>query len=443
MEQKISDEKRIDFVKDLQETIMSDIPFTNKFWCEDIAIGLLSTLSANIEFSTRIGKVPMNIWVMGISQSSRGYKSPPLNNFMRPILKQVEEESSNLEWKLILPSSFSIEGMTEYLSKETNRGIIIHDEISQLFKETQGKGYTISLMDFLDRLFDGVVEPRYTRQYKLEEVNGRVNVSLIGATTPSIYHILDHDTFMSGFGMRFLYELWEPCENISYNTNNLFNLEDSNNRDEILKKYVKPLSNVYSKDRIAIKVDDDVRAHFAKCRDSLEKLAQKEEKNHNQNLANYIEKVSLYLFKLAPLFALSREFYSLPKEKEIEITVTKEDVDRAYNKVKRHIDNFDLVLRNWNLHKNTKMVEIQNYDAVYDSIITYIKEAGGAISRKSLCIKMGWIDNENLTIRQKYLSIFEILSSQGRIKKLTNEELLSIPKEKWESIGINLLDKNN
>ena len=146
--EKIKNEELSDFVEELQKQIMEDIPYTSPYWAEDIAISLLSTVSSNLQFSTKIGRVPSNVWFMAIAQSARGYKSPPLNYFLRPIIKQMEIDSGNLKWKLSLPSSFSMEGMTEFLTKNS-KGIIINDEMSQLFKATQGKGYTVSLMEFL------------------------------------------------------------------------------------------------------------------------------------------------------------------------------------------------------------------------------------------------------------------------------------------------------
>ena len=438
-----SEKSEDDFVKDLQKQIMQDIPFTNSFWAEDIAISLLSAVSGNLQFYTRVGRVPVNTWFMAIAQSSRGYKSPPLNYFLRPIIKKIEQKSGNLKWKILLPSSFSMEGMTEFLAKTSNRGIIVNDEISALFKATQGKGYTISLMEFLDRLFDGIVEPRYTRQYKLDELPDGAYVSLIGATTPTIYHVLDYDTFTSGFGMRFLYELWDPSQEIYYDVLQLFG-SDSGARESILEKYAVPLSKIYSKDIIKTRVDDVVMVEFAKYRQELEDRASEEERRHNQNLANYIEKVSIYLFKLAPLFALSRNISSVANsQKEAVVDISVQDVERAYNKINRHIDNFKQILSNWNIYKNSKAVPISDYTPTYEAMVAFVREAGGAITTRSLAIKMGWLDaNSSSGITEKYSEIIRSSIELHYLKKLSPEEIRSLPKETLEKLGISLIDKN-
>ena len=432
-----------DFVEELQKQIMGDIPYTSSYWAEDIAISLLSTVSSNLQFSTKIGRVTSNVWFMAIAQSARGYKSPPLNYFLRPITKQMEIDSGNLKWRLSLPSSFSMEGMTEFLTKNS-KGIIINDEMSQLFKATQGKGYTVSLMEFLDKLFDGIVEPRYTRQYKLEELPDGAYVSLVGATTPTIYHVLDYDTFTSGFGMRFLYELWEPSTEISYSQEQLFGIKNEA-RPELFKKYSILLSGIFEKKNIDAKAEPNVLNLFTKYRQELENKAREEEIKHNQEMANYIEKVSIYLFKLAPLFALSRQIepISEAKDEAVVLQIEEDDVIRAYSKILRHVDNFQKVLSSWNIYKNSKQVAIQDYTPIYDSIVSFIKEAGGIITIRQLAVKLGWVDAYSSSgINKKYALILRSAIKEKNLKSFENNTAKNLPKSVLDKLGINLVDKN-
>lgn len=437
------DNEMSDFVEDLQKQIMKDIPYTSPYWAEDIAISLLSTVSGSLHFSTKIGRVPSNVWFMAIAQSARGYKSPPLNYFLRPIIKQMEMDSGNLKWKLSLPSSFSMEGMTEFLTKN-NKGIIINDEMSQLFKATQGKGYTVSLMEFLDKLFDGIVEPRYTRQYKLEELPDGAYVSLVGATTPTIYHVLDYDTFTSGFGMRFLYELWEPSTEISYSQEQLFGAKEEERRKEIFEKYSILLSGIFKKKKIDAQAELKVLDLFTKYRQEFENKAREEEIKHNQEIANYIEKVSIYLFKLAPLFALSRQIESISKTKDEEVVlqIEEQDVTRAYNKIIRHIDNFQKVLSSWSLYKNSKPVMIQDYTPTYDSIVSFIKEAGGITTYRDLAIKLGWIGvNSSSGIGQQYAEIMVNAVKEKHLNMFEHDEVKKFSPELLNKLGIKMFDK--
>lgn len=437
------DNKMSDFVEDLQKQIMKDIPYTSPYWAEDIAISLLSTVSGSLHFSTKIGRVPSNVWFMAIAQSARGYKSPPLNYFLRPIIKQMEIDSGNLNWKLSLPSSFSMEGMTEYLTKNS-KGVIINDEMSQLFKATQGKGYTVSLMEFLDKLFDGIVEPRYTRQYKLEELPHGAYVSLVGATTPTIYRVLDYDSFTSGFGMRFLYELWDPTAEISYSKEQLFGVKDEA-RPAIFQQYSKVLSKIFSKELIDAQASPNVLNLFTKYRQELENKAVNEETHHNQEMANYIEKVSLYLFKLAPLFALSRqvELIAESPDKTVILPIEERDVERAYYKIIRHISNFQKVLSNWNSFRNSKPVVISDYSSVYDSIFGYLQQAGGILTLRELAAKMGWVDvHSSAGIASKYNEIMKNAIREKNLQLLGSAKVRELPPKLLEKLNIKTKDKN-
>ncbi len=444
-----------DFVMDLQKQIMMDIPHTNKYWAENIAISLLSSVSGNLEYNTKIGKVPMNTWFMAIAESSRGYKSPPLNYFMREILKIMERDSGNYNWKLLFPSSFSTEGLVEFMAKTSTRGVIINDEMSSLFKATQGKGYTVSLMEFLDKLFDGIVEPRYTRQYKLEEVPDGAYVSLIGATTPMIYHTLDYDTFISGFGMRFLYELWEPSKEIEFNNENLFG--ENEDRKIILDKYAKQLANIYQLNQINTKMSDEAKIKIVKYRNNLEKLASDMEVARQNHIANYVTKISIYLFKFPSLFALSRNINNIDElkitdennKKNITIQIEKQDVERAYEKILRHIENFKKVLAKWNLDKNKKSVPVMDFTGIYDSIVANIQNSKGQMMRRdNIAVAIGMLNNNSptqeghLKLQQKDINIFNEAESLGKIRKLTNDELKQIPTELFQKIDVSILDKN-
>lgn len=433
-----------DIVSEIQGIIMRDIPFTSSYWAEDIAIALLSTVSSNLYFSTKIGRVPTNVWFMAIAQSARGHKSPPINNFLRPIIKQMEIDSGNFNWKLSSPSSFSLEGMTEYLVKNS-KGIIINDEMSQLFKAAQGKGYTINLMEFLDKLFDGIVEPRYTRQFKLEEIPSSAYLSLLGATTPVIYRVLDYDSFVSGFGTRFLYELWEPSQEITYSKENLMTIGGETDRIEIYKKYARILSRIFSKEIIKTEPTTGAISAFVKYRQELNDRAIIEEKRKNQDIANYIEKVSIYLFKLASLFALSRQISIVAGSslKEMSIELCEEDVDRAYKKVIRHIDNFQKVMSSWSYYRNSKPVLINDYSPYKDSILVFLQQAGGIMTVRELAIKLGWVDkNSSKGITEKYNQILNNAIKEKNLKLYESEEVKLFPQELLDRLEIVTVDKN-
>ncbi len=168
-------------------------------------------------------------------------------------------------------------------------------------------------------------------------------------------------------------------------------------------------------------------------------------------------KISIYLFKFPSLFALSRNINNIDElkitdennKKNITIQIEKQDVERAYEKILRHIENFKKVLAKWNLDKNKKSVPVMDFTGIYDSIVANIQNSKGQMMRRdNIAVAIGMLNNNSptqeghLKLQQKDINIFNEAESLGKIRKLTNDELKQIPTELFQKIDVSILDKN-
>jgi len=155
-----------DFIEEYKTYILDRIP-TQPEWAEAIAITVLSTaVGPDRKLPDRIGKLELNTWFLMIGPSGIAYKSAPLKYIVTPTLIKMTEF---IDYPIILPHRWSIEGLIEYMAKGFNVGIIVRDEFTGLFKETH-KQYLLDAMEFMSELYDGTLKKRYTRKAKLEEV---------------------------------------------------------------------------------------------------------------------------------------------------------------------------------------------------------------------------------------------------------------------------------
>lgn len=223
------------FVEDYRDFILEHVP-TNKDWAESVAINVFNTvLGKDIEIHTQIGKLNTNLFFLCIGPSGLAQKTNPLKYYALPTLTRYGEET---QLEPILPSRFSVEGMIEYLSTTQSVGIIIRDEFSSVFKD-KGKSYIADILEFFSELYDGLLQKRYTRKAKLEHT-ANVCVSLLGATPPYVFTLMDLNFFVQGTGNRILYILTKATDP-EKTDRRFFWGKDQYTVDEELENYVQRL----------------------------------------------------------------------------------------------------------------------------------------------------------------------------------------------------------
>ena len=425
------------FIEEYKAEILRHIP-THRDWAEAIAVSALATACNDCVVLDNIGEVRLNTGYVAVAKSSRGWKSPAMRYFLIPLLDRMFRLSGNQERYYRLPSEFSPEGMTDFLNTRSNSGISVVDEISALFKLAGGRGnsYTVQMMEYLNKLLDGQVDPRYTIGRELENLEGRSPYfCLIGATTPYIYSVLDWGIFTSGFGNRLLYIIYEP-EKVTFTEEELFGDNELNlrARDDKLDEYARMLERLSNRRvKIVVKVGTEASKRITDYRNELEDRADKKEQEGNTGLANYISKVSIYIFKLSGLHSISKNIDGLTSRQQVRETtlqIDREDADWAIERVEKYIESFDIFISNW----QTKVAEKppESHRLEYESVINTIKNnADGLATIWELSEKLGWvpIDGRAKGLSPKYKDLLDSAIALQKIAELSFEEKKALPED--------------
>ena len=174
------------------------------------ASALLGCLLPNVRIATRVGH-PLSLCEMNFFIGSSGVgKTIPFNELRRLIEGLTIEGHS-----LLLPSRFTTEGLEDYFARQDedgeyiypNIGIMLIDEISQMFSEAKHKKHLSGTIEEIARLYDhnlpttalvsGVRQPR------------NPYISFIGATVPENLHKIDDSFFQTGEAGRMF---WVNCD---------------------------------------------------------------------------------------------------------------------------------------------------------------------------------------------------------------------------------------
>lgn len=412
-----------DFIEEYSDFLLSNVP-TSKEWAEDLATGILSSvMGPNRYVSTRLGNLRMNVWHVFIGPSGLSYKTLPLKDYVTETLIKTGEL---LGKDLLLPSSFSMEGMVEYLKEHSNQGLIVRDEVSTMFKEIAGgKPYLSDGIEFSSQLYDGTIQKRFTRKAKLEEVQ-HCYVSFLGSTTPYIYDIVERFIFIQGLGNRLLYDLWEGKGGIkTYNGDELF--YDSG-QDQARKKKIEDFAQGLAKlNKMAgffVSPEPERASHklanFKKTMDLEAKRLYDEDPFDLRS--SYFSRAGEMGIKLAGLKAISRSWKTLPSSKIEEIIIIPKDVGWAEDKVNRHLRCFDAFLGKWEVKPMTPKPISHRFSK--EAFVACVKNSkDGIIRQMELIHRLGWY------LSQSYYDLVKTVVLEGDVKPLSEEEIERLPKD--------------
>ena len=410
----------MDFIEEFTGFISERVPTADE-WAEDLAVALLSTtLGRKRLISTSIGNLRLNVWHIYIGPSGLGYKTVPMKEYVLTILSHMNEITGD---DLILPSSFSYEGMVEYMSKHNKEGIIIRDEVSTLFKEPSTKTYSADAIEFMSQLYDGTIQKRYTRKAKLDHVS-YCYVVFVGATTPYLYQVLDEEVFVQGLGNRILFDFWKG--NLKkFNGDELFyDMEEELLREEKLKDYATKLCNLRKAKPTIFLPEPDAAQMLAEFKSKVEREAYRlYEKDTRSLLATYLARTSEMAIKLSGLKMASRLWDVIPQSQLSNLIFTAEDAEWAINKVKRHIENFKRLLSDWS--KNSKEEEITTTRRQKMMVLEFINSMPYKMaSQGEILSELG------LRRDQKFYALISTLEEEGKIEKIVGkEEIEKLPDE--------------
>lgn len=377
------------FINDYYKHIMKKYP-THPDWAILCALTALSTvLGNNTKLYTRLGELVLNLYSLIIGPSRTSYKSTPLKYVLIPTLISAGEQSEP-ETKFVLPSRWSIEGIIEYMNDGISDGCMIRDEFTGLFKGVLNKKYLAETLELLSEMYDGQIQPRYTKSSKLEEVRD-CTVNLISATTPYIYTIMPHTFFIQGTGNRFLFVKAKPDrKKVLAKKKNQFIPRESETMQ------ITPEIRNFAKRLLDIKdnAPNTIYVNTGEANNLLNKLTEKYtnktfalQKRDCLNLqASYYADVDIYAAKIAALHCISRRenSYNYDLDQGM-LQFETRDVKWGITMEERYVKHFEDIMNNWASTAERGRVKTKKAD--WDFIESIIRGVGGEIMHQDLIAK--------------------------------------------------------
>jgi len=335
------------FIEEYRDFILEYVP-TSPDWAESIACAVLSTALGPKRkiVSSKLGTLQLNLWFLMIGPSGLAHKTVPLKNFALPTLAQLTKK---INYPVILPNRYSIEGLIEYLTNYS-WGCIVRDEFTGLFKEVYSKTYLADAIEFMSELYDGTIQKRYTRKMKLEEAVD-VYVVLLSATTPHLFRVMKPSFFIQGTGNRILYIIYKP-ENVDALSKEIlkFTVREMMERENKIAEYAEGLAALSKCPIKMLTVMDDAAEMWESYRRKCYTEANyRYSKDIYDLIYTYIVRLPEMALKLSGLHAFSEKWKLWPKVRKdiVETVISKRDMEWAIKKVERHMEHFKEMLNLW------------------------------------------------------------------------------------------------
>jgi hypothetical protein len=353
IERKIDEENKDGLIGKMYREIINHIP-TNPDWALDCAIGTFSVACCKILGTTKIGPFKMNVWKVTIGPSGLANKTNPLKYYAKPTL---EDFGNKVEINAEIPCAFSKEGIIAYLSekgkegKSVNKdGAMVKDEFSSVFKDAH-KGYLGDIMELLSQVYDGAVDKRYTKSAKLEYAKN-IFCSLLGATTPHIFQVMERGFYVQGTGNRIDYSWFSDVK-----------IEDDRGKSE---KYFGEAQRIIQEQQDAItsfsegmaKVYNSPLRLIYPMKDAgdlfLEYKYQKDYEANERYKANkldwkypYIVRRPMNALKHAGLHCISRAVANIEKTALDTMMINKEDIEWGIAVTEKRLRDFEIIMKVW------------------------------------------------------------------------------------------------
>ena len=418
------------FISEFSEAILADIP-TSPDWAESIALTVEATVLGKVRVLTKIGPLSLNLWNLMIGPSGLAYKSTPLLYYVYPTLAAVTQM---IDKPVIMPGRFTLEGMIEYLSKKHEKGpmqgmplheegCIIRDEFTSLFKSVYRKGYMADMMEFLSELFDGTMQKRYTRSYKLEH-SENVYISLLAATTPYLFSVMEREFFVQGTGNRILFTMFEPVELPVIDPENFFvSGEDQRNRILTNKEFSDKLVDMYNSNLRYIFPMPEAAKLWAEYKMEKDKEAAYKYRNNPQDLEySYLQRMPEMSLKLAGLATVSRAQNTIAELSGDTMMIREDDMRWALMKAEKHLGHFRTLLDRWVVTPTSKPVEIEERELRY--VLSFVEG-----NRDELLTQREILRLTGYSKSTKFLNLLGTLVSRGDLVKMRREDILALVPE--------------
>jgi len=398
----------MNWILDYKNYILQNVKGCNPSLAESIACTILGAVAnRRLMITTEIGELYPNFFFFTVGYSGT-FKTVPIKYFVLPLL----EAYKNLEGgeDLILPSTFSIEGFIEILSKGA-KGIVLRDEFSGILKSAR-KDYLSELLEFLSQLYDCTLQKRYTKSAKLEEQKN-VFVSLITNTTPYMFSLIDYDTFfLQGFGNRCLYDFNELNQPLKLSEDFFICNALEWKRPEEIKEFAQRLVEFNKK---LSKLPEPLRAgtlskKLVEFGNKINEKVFELTKQGDEISASYYKRMTEMAIKLASVHALARQehlkdFNVIP---DLMLPILDVDVDFALKKIATHMEAYEKIKSLWKIQAPS--IRTRTIKLPMERIIEILKMNGGRMQHTQLFRASAMIPRE-------FEDIIESMISSGMIKR--------------------------
>ena len=429
------------FIKEYSELILESIP-TSRDWAEAIAMTVESVVLGNVKVTTKIGPLALNIWNLMVGPSGLAYKTTPLIYYVYPTLSEITEMIGK---PVIMPSRFSVEGMIEYVSggyktekgskkkiwvPGNNEGCIIKDEFTTLFKEAQSKQYLADIMEFMSELFDGAMQKRFTRKTKLEQ-SKKVYISLLAATTPYLFSVMDKNFFIQGTGNRILYTIFEPSKPEEFRADEYFVTgRREREREAKVSEFAGKLGKIYNSNLRYIYPMDEAGELWVRFKAEKDKIAYKRYKANSQDVVyTYIQRLPIACLKMAALAAVSRGYETIPSMRGDTLMISEEEMIWAINKTEKHLKYFNLLLEKWEITPKDIQPEVHERELL--RILGFVRDSPRKMLSQNELLRMS-----NMVKSRDFYELIGTLISRGEIIMVSKEEVKEFSERDEVELGL-------
>ena len=425
------------------DILRRDLPEIAYKWALANAESVFSSCCFNQFTYTRVGRLHLGVWNMGIAPSGE-WKSIPILNFSIPILDYIGERYDK-RYPLMI-SRFSPESLIKHMTwhqireydpeKETtkkgkkkgevitkmggwdermvigNKGLIVRDEWTSMMKGMLSKTWLAGVSEILSEVFDHRVLPRFTMEHGKQDVP-YCNFSFLSATTPYIYDLLETGYFAQGLGNRIDHNLFGDKAKIRKKEEEWYEYGRHHRmREEDISKLGNQLLGVMQSNVTYVGFTTEAQEEHSKFDYEIQK--QRRALDPNDFKRSYLQRQSTKCLRRAVIYAMSRRAESIQKTADVLVQV--DDMKLAVKRQKDLYDDFLKLLKDWRTYEkgseHPPSTDIGDKERVL-SVMSQIKFA----SKTLLAEKAGY-NKDNI----KFILTLKSLVAEGKLKDFDKDE---------------------
>jgi hypothetical protein len=323
------------------------------------------------------------------------------------------------ELDIIVPTRFSVEGLIEWFAKYCQQGGLIRDEFTSVFKETT-KAYLGDNLEFLSELYDGMMQKRFTKSYKLEQVV-KVYVVLLTATTPYLYKVMKPEFFVQGTGNRIRIEMFDGnVPKMDKSEDWEYNFSNSDETESCITKNAEKLVSLFKTNITRLGLFEKPLEQWVEYRTKInEEAKSRYEKDPMDLNYTYMVRLPEICVKLAGLHFFSRRIdlislSGVPSDGVLE----EQDIEYGIKKENESFMDFKRMLAEWRKYAPLQETVTSQRDRVWQ-ICSVLASAPNRMFTTEQ-----WQDAQDVTTNDTtFKNLRDNAISKGWVKQVVKEEI--------------------